>query len=151
MVMILTPAPVAKICSGNIMTWRDVKNQARKTLHQTMQIPAFYFTSLPINSDAEPVEINVRVHSSNKALGDHPGTSYQFAERREGVTALVFLREELMDITLDRANIIVLTADEAYEIDNVHPTDGITTMADVSRVSASDLVGVPYPGEDSDG
>lgn len=133
------------------MNWRDVKNKARKTLHQTMQIPAFYLTSLPLDSDDEPIEINVRVHSSNKALGDQPGTSYQFAERREDVTALVFLREELTDITLDRGNVIVLGSEEAYSIDNVHPADGITVTADVSRVSASDLAGVPYPGEESDG
>lgn len=119
------------------MTLRQIKQQAREALHRAFQVRALYLAG-----DDDPVICYIRVHTKADALGDMRGTSLGYAERQEVVPKLIFWREELDP---DNNAIVVVSADEAYRIDNVVPKDGPTVTVEVVSLSATQRVGLPVP------
>ena len=119
------------------------KLRAREALHRELSMPAFYFQ----NSDPseEPLSINVRVHSKWEALGDMPGTSYDYAERREEIPKIVF---DLREVTPRRNAVVVVSEAEGYAVDHYDPSDDFTTTAAVKRLSNSEVANYPAPEPD---
>lgn len=110
-----------------------------------MQVEALYLASGSAESgDASPVEIQVRVHYSDKALGDQAGTNFHFAEREEIVPRLIFMRAQITPV---RGAIVSVENGEAYRIDHLLPPDDITVTAEVIRLPPEDTFGLPIPGE----
>lgn len=122
------------------MSFRDIKENARRVLHDQMKVAALY-----IETDvATPVPVNVRVHSKAAALGEIKGTSVDYAEREDIVPHLVFLYEQ---VPLPKRGALVTISDtEAYRVDHALVRDGITIKAKVTRVLPADLISLPYPG-----
>jgi hypothetical protein len=102
-----------------------------------MQVRALY-----VADGADPVICYVRVHTKADALGDMRGTSMGYAERQEIVPKLIFWREE---VDPDNSAIVVISAEEAYRIDNVIPKDGPTVTVEVVSLSATQRAGLPVP------
>lgn len=126
-----------------MVTWRDRKRAARRTVHQHMQHRALYLASVPLDSMSDPpVEITVRIHTKFSALGDQPGTSYQFAQRFEEVPKLRLLRAE---VNPERLGVISVSEGEAYQIENVLPPDDEFVTVEVFRLSAVKAAGLPVP------
>ena len=121
------------------MAFRDIKNTARRHLHDHMKVSATYYRT----STATPVLIHVRPHSVREKVGDQSGTSLSFAERQEVVTTVVFDRSEV-DKPLRNA-LIVISEEEGYIVDNVLHPDGITVTAEVSYADVVDLLGKLVP------
>lgn len=119
------------------MTLRDIKMRAREALHNAMRVRALY-----VVEGQEPVICHVRVHTKADALGDMRGTSLGYAEHQEVVPRLIFWRDELDP---DNSAIVVVSADEAYRIDNVVPRDGPTVTVEVVSLSAAQRLGLPVP------
>lgn len=119
------------------MTLRDIKMRAREALHNAMRVRALY-----VVEGQDPVICHVRVHTKADALGDMRGTSLGYAEHQEVVPRLIFWRDELDP---DNSAIVVVSADEAYRIDNVIPRDGPTVTVEVVSLSAAQRLGLPVP------
>jgi hypothetical protein len=119
------------------MALRDIKHYAREALHRAFQVRALY-----VVEGEDPVICYVRVHTKNDALGDMRGTSLGYAEHQEVVPKVIFWREELNP---DNGAIVVVSADEAYRVDNVVPRDGDTVTAEVVSLSATQRAGLPVP------
>lgn len=125
------------------MTWRDTKREARKALHDVMQIAGLYLTYAPLDSNSpEPLPVTVRVHTSFKALGDQAGTSFAFAEREEAIPRLIFLRSQVSPI---RGAVVSIADGEAYRVMNVLPPDDITITTEATRLSPAETLGLPLP------
>ena len=79
--------------------------------------------------------------------GDLAGTNLTYAEVQENRTRIVFDAEALAQagVLLKRRDAVVRTATEGYVIDTVMPRDGITTTCEVTRMSASELIGKILP------
>lgn len=124
------------------MGLREIKTKARRALHQAMRVPASYYES----PTATPRLVYVRVHTKdNLAQGDLKGTNFNYAEREEVALKLVFDRSEVANPP--RNGLIVISAEEGYRIGQTEPPDGITIMAEVSRLSVSELAGKTLPGD----
>jgi len=106
--------------------WREQKREARRALHQTMQIEALYYPT----QGAEPETVHVRLHTKFDAIGDE--RSMGWAEIQSMKPRLIFLREEKEP---ENGAIVWLQAGEAYRIDNTLPPDDITRTAEVTRLS----------------
>ncbi len=104
-----------------------------------MKVPAFYYA----NRLAAPVEVNVRVHTKFKALGDLKGTSFSYAETEEEIPKLIFWRSEMEPAN---GSFVVVSAEEGYRVNHSDPPDGLTITAKVASLDAADLVGFSYPG-----
>lgn len=125
---------------------RDLKRQARKDLHQHMQIPALYLVPAPAGSSSPyeaPLFVTVRLHLKFDAIGDMKGTNFHYAERHEPTPKIIFMRSEVNKPV--RNAVIVIEAGEAYRVDNVLPPDDITVAAEVLRLSAAEASGLPVP------
>lgn len=122
-------------------TWREAKKEMRRTVHDAMQVRALYFAHAPPQTgDDEPLDVNVRIHTEMKALGDIQG---QFgAERQEQIPRIVF---DLVEVQPMRGWIVSVEAGEAYRIDNLLPPDLGYQTAEVSRLSAAQSAGLPVP------
>ncbi len=102
--------------------WRAQKNAARLHVHRTFEVPVRCRMS-----DSTVIETTARLHSKVKATGDLKSDGY--AERQEIVPRAVFLRQDLSP----ENNMIIITEDgEAYYVDNVLPSDGITVTCEVT-------------------
>lgn len=123
--------------------FRDIKKNARRKVHDTMSVPALYLDYTPLDSASEdPIACNVRVHTKKVQLGDQQGTSFQFAEAHEIIPKIIFDRLEL---TPARHGVVVVADGEAYLIDNLLPPDEGFQTVEVSRLSAEDAAGLPFP------
>jgi len=118
-------------------TWREIRDKARRKVHDTMRVKAIYVPPSGPNQ-----EVFIRVHYKMEPLADMKGTSYDYAERWETVPRIIVLKEDLVP---ERGGIFSVTAGEAYQVDHVQPDDGITVTAEVSRMEAADTVGLPVP------
>jgi len=124
--------------------WRDQKKTARRVVHETMRHAALYLAYIPLDeSSPEPIPVDVRLHTSFKALGDQAGTSFQFAEKHEPVPQIIFLRDQIAPV---RGAVVSVALGEAYQIDNVMPPSEEYVTAEVTRLSAGKAAGLPYPG-----
>lgn len=126
------------------MSIRDLRDRARKQLHDTLSVPALYY---PLDRDAETIgtSCTVRVHRKQASFGDMTGFDYDPAERVEIVPEIVCLAAEVNPL---RGGVFSLAADEVYQVETVFPRDGITITAQVSRRSAAQIAAdtLTYPG-----
>ena len=129
------------------MSFRDIKRQARRSLHEAMRVPAFYIE----RTDAEPVLIHVRVHTKFEEVGEISERDVGNAARHERVPSLIFMIDELQEKgigwrKMPRTAIISVEPNEAYRIDNTLPPDDITITAHVTILPLHETVGLPVPG-----
>jgi hypothetical protein len=123
--------------------FRDIKRKARRSVHDTMSIPALYLAYTPLDSASdEPVSCNVRVHTKKVQLGDQAGVSFQYAEAHEIVPKVIFDR---LEVAPARHGVVVVAEGEAYLIDNLLPVDEGFQTAEVVRLSDSEADGLPFP------
>lgn len=121
------------------MSWRTIKREARKQLHEHMKVSALY---IPPGGSPQPVF--VRIHTQmDVQLGDMAGTNFNYAERQEITPRILFMRDQ---VSMPLRNAVVSVAPgEAYRIDNVRPPDDISIIAEVSRMLVAETAGLPVP------
>lgn len=124
------------------MSLAEIKATARRALHEAMARPASFYDR-DGNLLADP--ITARRHEESKLAGDLAGTNLSYAETHERPTEVVFLNEQLTSTTLRRGCLVIFEADEGFFVETVKPRDGITTTAEVSPMSAADLLGKTLP------
>lgn len=127
---------------------RDIMNEARKAIHQTLEVDALYLVpaaGVP-GTYEDPVPVKVRVHDRAVQLGDLKGTSFDYAVKADNNPQVIFLREEMAAPA--RNAIVSVEAGEAYAIDSVEAPHGVTVAANVTRLRASETVGLPVPEVD---
>ncbi len=122
--------------------FRAIKREARRDLHQELEVAALYIAE----PDATPVNVTVRIHTSFAALGDQKGTNFNSAEMLDRQPQMIFLREQ--GVTPRRNAIVSVAPFEAYRIGVVHPADDITISADIVSVQKSETVGLPVPEDE---
>lgn len=133
------------------MGWREIKANARQTVHDTMGQPASFYVS--VDQVDPPTYITARPHSKHGLIGDLSGTNLSYAESPDRVETIIFWRDQIVDAVgimtgiPPRSALVVFSADEGYFIDNVRPPDGDTVTAEVVRADAGDLVGKTLPGD----
>lgn len=127
----------------------EIKNKARLHLHERAKVQALYVQQ----GAAFGVEITCRVHSKTEAVGlssDMSAYKGEMPTRQSDITRIVFLRSEMVETGIDlrKNDIITLSADEAYKLDNAEPTDGITVTWLVSRLTPKQIQNenLPLPG-----
>lgn len=109
--------------------FRDTIEQARETVHETFGVAAILI------SDGVAQAVTVRLHGREKALGVDNG-----AERYESVARAIF-----RGVAIKRGDVISVAPGEAYHVETVHPHDGETVAADVTRLDDADAAGLPTP------
>lgn len=118
---------------------REIRERARRDLHENMRVPASYYES----PAATPRLIHVRVHTKYAEQGDLAGTNLNYAEREEVQPRVLFDRAEVN--MPQRGAYVVLMADTGYRVGQAEPSDGFTIKADVARMTASELAGKTLP------
>lgn len=119
---------------------RSEMERARRDLHDTLQIPAYYFVA---GNNANPRLVKVRIHNRATMVGDlsgFPGAAQVFDQ----APSIVFLREDFDEPK--RGGIVSVAKGEAYRLDSVRPPDGITRTAMCIQLSESDANAYPTPG-----
>lgn len=129
------------------MSLRDIKNRARGHLHEHAKVAALYVA----HGAAFGVPVSCRVHSQRQPEGLSSDVSAYKGEmpvRQLDIVRLVFLRVEMANasIALRKNDLITISADEAYKLDNAEPSDGITVTWNVSRLTPNQIQGLPLPG-----
>ena len=128
------------------MGLREIKDAARRSLHQAMQVPAYYIEDIDLPSD--PVPCTVRVHTKQAPLGEVKGTSFDYAERHENLPRIIFLIDEVpapRNLSAVTITDPATGVQEAYRVDNREPPDGITVSAMVTQMTAAEYAGLPFP------
>jgi len=121
------------------MSLRAIRESARRDLHDTMKVAAyFYAPGVP-----DYVPCNVRVHGKAEKLGDLKGTSFSYAETQERVTKLVFWDAEGV-LPVVKA-VVMVSATEGYRVGVVEPSDGLVTKAQVAELRPSELANYDHP------
>lgn len=123
--------------------FRDIKREARRDLHQELEVAALYIAEWPLPDGATPVPVTVRIHTSFAALGDQKGTNFNSAEMLDRQPQMIFLREQ--GVTPRRQAIVSVAPGEAYRIGVVQPADDITIKADIVVMPATQTTGLPVP------
>jgi hypothetical protein len=122
------------------MGFYEIKEKARRLLHQTMKRPASYYET----PGSAPRLVYVRVHTKWIEQGDLKGTNLSYAETEDTTPRIIFMRDEVNNPP--RLGLVILSADEGYRIGQTEPSDAISVTAEVTRMSAPDLVGKVLPG-----
>ncbi len=119
------------------MSLRDIKERARRDLHQQTQVEAFYYAPKSVL----PRTVHVRVHNKWDAKGDVQGTAFNFAEIREETPKLVFWFEEC-----DPAQkaVVVISDHEAYRVINPDPRYLQTVTAACTALSPREIAAGEY-------
>ncbi|AET42267.1 hypothetical protein DSS3P1_54 [Ruegeria phage DSS3-P1] len=120
------------------MSFRDLKNRSRLSLHQAMSFPAIY---VDLDTLAETA-CRVRYHDRQQAFGDMAGFDYAPAERVETVPKIIVLASE---VSAKRGGVFSVSATEAYTVENVLPPDGITVTIEVTRMRQSEIDAAVLP------
>lgn len=121
------------------MSLREIKNQARRDLHEGMKVAASYYES----SVATPVLVHIRVHTKWLEQGDLKGTNLSYAETEDTSPRIVFDRSEVA--APPRNSFVVISAEEGYMINHTEPPDGITITAVASDMKTAELAGKTLP------
>lgn len=89
----------------------------------------------------------MRIHDSQKPIGESTGVNLHGAEIVEAVPKAIFLISNLEEqgVTLLRKAVISLSADEAYMLDVVMPHDHETVSCEIHRLNAEERAGLPVP------
>jgi hypothetical protein len=111
-----------------------MKLVARRAVHDTMAIPAHYYAT----PTSEPLLVNVRHHQKVAMVGDVKGTNFNYAERPEEATFLMFDRAEVASPA--RNALVFLSTGETYFIEFLEPPDGMTIKCRVV-VARPDQIG----------
>lgn len=121
------------------MSFRTIKERARRQVHSTMGLPALY--------RAEPasawVPVSVRLHTGFSKFGDLPGLDA--AQFLEITPKLIFLVEEIDGAVPLRSAIVSIATGEAWRLGESSPPDGITISVEASRIPAAQTTGFPVP------
>lgn len=127
----------------------EIKNKARLHLHERAKVQALYVQQGGVFG----VDITCRVHSKTDAIGlssDMSAYKGEMPMRQSDIVRIVLLRSEMSEkgVALRKKDIITLSADEAYQLDNVEPTDGVTVTWLVSRLTPKQIQdeALPLPG-----
>lgn len=103
-----------------------------------MGIPAnYYLPSFDPDTD-EPQLVSVRRHMKVAMVGDVKGTNFNYAERPEEGTYLIFDREEVAAPV--RNALVFLAIGETYFIDHLEPPDGMTIKCRVVEARADQIL-----------
>lgn len=124
------------------MSFRDIKKQSRRDLHDQMKVAAAVYVGGKLFAEEERYEISVRVHNKNVTAGDLAGTSLGYAEVREDNPQIVF---DLLEYAPLREDVVILTATEGYRVQVVDPADGEFQVASVLRMSTAQLASYTPP------
>ena len=120
------------------MTFRDIKRQARQTIHARLAEPVLYFA----DANAAPVAITVRLHLKFDALGQLLTMSAGFADRQELSPRIIFMNSQGVDPV---RNAIVVTKDMgAFNVEVDVAPDDITTAAEVTQMSKSEVIALGW-------
>ena len=103
------------------MNWRDTKDQARRTVHETFLQAATYK-----RHTGDEFGVDVRVFRRDVSFGNYDGIGY--ADMSEADIELVFLVEQFDDPQVGET--VTLNTGEVFRIDNVLPVDGITVKVE---------------------
>lgn len=123
------------------MSFRAIKEASRRALHDFMGQPAVYYSDPVAGLHSN---ITARPHAKSGRIGDLPGTNLNYAEVFDRQERVILWREQV-PVPL-RGALIVFSAAEGYWIDSVEPPDGQTFTVNVTRATASELVGLVLPG-----
>lgn len=119
--------------------FRDIKREARRDLHQELEVAALYIAE----PGATPLPVTVRIHTKFAALGDQKGTNFNSAEMLDRQPQMIFLLEQ--GVIPSRNAIVSVEVNEAYRIAVVHPRDDITMSAEIVALKKHETVGLPVP------
>jgi hypothetical protein len=123
---------------------RTIKRQARRDLHDQMEIPAYYLRQ----AGAAPMLVHVRLWYAANRIGQVKGSRIYPAEMENESDRLRFDLSEI-GRTLENGAIVSLEAGEAYRIDNLLPPDDEFQTAEVSRMTGAETDGLPVPDPDA--
>lgn len=118
--------------------FRDIKNAARRGLHEKMKVRAVYYAT----PDSDPEYIYVRVHGEDARQGDQKGTSLASAQQEVRETFVLF---DLAEVTPVRNALVILSSDEAYRLGQSKPKDGFSIRVAAARLRAADYAGKETP------
>jgi hypothetical protein len=121
------------------MGLREIKNEARRDLHDEMKVPASYYS----NPATYVGTIYVRVHTKWTEQGDLKGTNLNYAETEDTVPRVLFDRSEVANPP--RNGYVVISSEEGYRIGQTEPPDGITITAEVAPMTVAELAGKILP------
>lgn len=122
------------------MGWRDLRQRARRTLHEVFKVPALYY---PPNGDPFTA-VFVRVHEKTALVGDLAGTNFSYAERVEPLPKIVFVDEPFKPA---RDGVVMVSATEGYRLDHRDPKDDISYTSPAVRLTDEELLDFEHPGD----
>jgi len=126
-------------------SWRSIRRQARRDLHKTMRVPAFYYA--PGGGAVAPC--TVRVWQGFTYLGDMKGTSFDYAEYGDNTPRIITMDSEIIP---ERLGVFSVEPGEAYRVDRREPKDDITSISHVVRLDKDEAAGLLVPdGYDESG
>lgn len=120
---------------------RQIKEQARRDLHQHAQVPALYIPA----TGSEPRLLNVRLHTKFGQIGGLVSDKF-WAEREEIKPRVVVMRDEIA--TPRKGAVFSFAPGEAFRIDHTDPPDNISIMCHVVPLTAAEAQGLPVPNSD---
>lgn len=122
------------------MSLREIKEQARRDLHNGLKVTAYCYRG---GSRKSFIVADVRVHNDWGALGDVKGTSFVYAERRDTKKQeLIFLAEQFQPKNQD---IVIISPMEGYMVDDDDPQYNITIRAGVVSITAEKIASYLAP------
>lgn len=120
-------------------SFRDIKKEARKRLHERLRVSALY-----IAPDDTITPVTVRIHTSTRMYGDLVGAQdVAFAQTPIAVPEILFWLDE--GVMPQRGGIVSVEEGEAYRVDYTHPPDDVTIKAQIVRLEAEEAEGLPVP------
>jgi len=122
-------------------TFRDIKREGRRILHDHMKLPALLLSD---KNDAVGIPVTVRLHTKFAALGDQKGTSLNSAELEAMIPKAILMLDQLPSIP-ERNSIISVAVGEAYRIDHTEEPDDISITAHIVQLELPKTVGLPVP------
>lgn len=105
-------------------TWRDLKRDAKQSVHDCFAVPALYTAP-----NASPVAVHVRHHTRVVQYGDLDREGY--AQVVQDVNQIIFLSCEADPV---KRGVVEFEDGSQYIIDTVQPSlDGLTVTCDVAQ------------------
>jgi hypothetical protein len=123
--------------------YRDIKRNARRTLHDIMSVPALYLASRLSTG----ILVHVRFHNKFIAATSFLHGPQGLVSMNEGQPKIIFMRSELnaLGITLARNAIISFEVDEAYNLDSGEENNDITVEWYVTPLIDGAAAGLATP------
>ena len=110
------------------MSFREIKHAARRVVHETMRVPAYYYPPKRLTGG---IPCEIRVHSKQAEHGDLKGTNFSYAETAEVVPRIIWWWTEL---TPHQNGHFQVGTEEVYRIGIIEPVDGPTQSAQVAQL-----------------